>query len=184
MDDAKQYDNQCVYGLLDANLDIFYVGKTKALKKRIKAHLNYCHNKTLGAYITDNGIHGVELLSDNPDDEMYFIDKHKDKSMNIIDSTFNNTMLTKISKPWMAGTGIKCPSDYIMWNVAKNEKNKIKNLFPEVLKLRNKMSDTERCVYEISVYKDCIHDLVKPSLKKWVDLTLDRMITQMETLGA
>lgn len=177
LSEATSIVNNIVYALVDDD-GIFYVGKTINPSKRFATYKNKeCHNNKGLAERLNPELCKVVILSDDCKDERLFIDLYKDQIVNIIGVKCD---FEHHPKPWFAGSGIRCPSDFLIWHTLMVQGKDKRHLFNEVEYIRSKMSVTERCVYEVSIYKD----MKKPhqdKLSRWFETCLYKMLKEMES---
>lgn len=179
IDEALGISTPVVYGLA-SNDDIFYVGRTKNLSKRLQAYINpeRCHNQDLASHLKSLDVFDVIILDDNPKDirasEKQFIEQYKGSTFNKISVEYDS-WLQHTAKPWHAGSGIRCPSDFLMWRSAKEQGVKVAEVFAEVLQEREAMTTAQRVAFEVSVYRDA-HPAIKEKLSNWFCLTCTRML--------
>ena len=173
-----------IYGLSNDDRGIFYVGQSINMKKRIFSYTGNanCHNLELGKYLSANPNFSIEILEYNPDDlsasEYAHINERVDSIFNIALNPFMEGRIRSV-KPWNAGSGVRCPSYHLMWVAAKYSGKKLNESFRDVISVIKKMSDSDRCAFEISVYKD-MNSQTQKTLGKWLDNTRDGMLSVME----
>jgi predicted GIY-YIG superfamily endonuclease len=106
-----------IYGLVDRNGKVFYVGQTKNLKKRISAYKSgrFHQNGGLADMIFLHGVNPV-VLRDDPDDltEAEFEEiSARSELVNLILSKDEALRYAKSTKPW-AVAGLQLPSTIYM----------------------------------------------------------------------
>ena len=172
-----------VYGLCDANGSIFYVGRTKNPKRRFA---NYqtpcsCHNKALSEHINTIGGALVKILELNPkninDAEIFWIDRMGNNTFNLVGKPYQAWVAYK-SKPWQAGTGVRCPSDYFMWLATKLQGEKAGGSFDKLLDIREDMSIMERCSFEVNVYRGSRAEH-KKDMKVWFSRCSSKLLLEL-----
>lgn len=181
LDDARKIQQSIVYGLCGHDGKLFYIGKTTnptkrfANYKRADAH----GNERLKSILSNNEIYVKVLYSgdDISNKEKELIKKYQSDIVNI--SGVNYQFFTSRGKPWQAGSGVRCPSDGLMLYTAKNAGFKVLDCYAEVLEVRDRMADSERCVFEISVYKD-LPKILKKKYEKWLSVCTLKMLECME----
>ena len=170
---ARELTCPIIYGLCNGERGIFYVGKTTRPKRRIYNYLNpsQCHSKALAEYLKENPNFHVVVLEKNPEDinesEMFYIQQYKGLTFNI-DLVDYTIWREHKSEPWMAGVGVRCPSDYLMWQAAKAGGVPIKKAFSQHIEMREKMSKKERICFEVGLYKDS-HPQAQKVMQQWFD---------------
>lgn len=168
-----------VYALISRDRGVFYVGKTINLHKRIQSYTspNQCHNKEMAEYLRANDF-GVIVLDENPvnlnESEISYIKKYSGQTFNRMTVPYEKWMV-KTKKPWNAGTGVKCPSDYLMSRVARNKGVKKSVLFSDLLKVIAAMSVKERIAFEVDTYR-CESEFVQSQMRRWVDTCQGEML--------
>jgi len=176
INDAMKIREPVVYGLIDDCNDLFYIGRTTNPGKRF-AH--YKNGRAHGNAALESRIQGefsVFIFAYSPADisklEQDLIAANADSIVNVIGCGISFENNRKV-KPWFAGSGVKCPSDYLMHSFGR------KSDFKEAIRLREKLSDQDRSAYEVSVYMD-MHPIQKSNLGRWLESCRDRLIRCME----
>ena len=176
INDAMKIREPVVYGLIDDCNDLFYIGRTTNPGKRF-AH--YKNGRAHGNAALESRIQGefsVFIFAYSPADisklEQDLIAANADSVVNVIGCGISFESNRKV-KPWFAGSGVKCPSDYLMHSFGR------KSDFKEAIRLREKLSDQDRSAYEVSVYMD-MHPIQKSNLGRWLESCRDRLIRCME----
>jgi len=170
---ARRLTCPVIYGLCNDKRGVFYIGKTVRPNRRIYDYQNpkQCHNNSLAEYLTDNPDFSVAIFEESPQDidesELLYIQKYKGHTFNI-DLVDYKIWREHKTQPWMAGAGVRCPSDYMMWQAAKAGGVAIKKAFSEHIEMRNKMSKKQRICFEVGLYKDSNPQLQKV-MQKWFD---------------
>lgn len=168
-----------VYALKNSDKGVFYVGQTKNLQKRSMSYFNpnQCHNVELAEYLRGSAF-DVVVLEFEPKDinkaEQRYIKQYAGRLFNRISIPYAK-WLEKPKQPWNAGTGIRCPSDYLMWTTAKSAGVKKSDVFDGIKTTIDSMTTKERITFEVNVYESQ-HDAVKNKLSKWFDLCKDEML--------
>lgn len=171
--EARRLNCPIVYGLCNGERGVFYVGQTVRPKRRIYDYMNpsQCHSRALAEYLTENPDFHVAVLEKNPEDinesEALYIQKYKGFTFNI-DLVDYKIWREHKSDPWMAGTGVRCPSDYMMRQAVKGSDIPLKKAFSQHIKMREKMSKKERICFEVGLYKDA-HPQLQKAMQKWFD---------------
>lgn len=168
-----------VYALRNDDKGVFYVGQTKNLQKRAASYFNpnQCHNAELAEYLRSNAFEVVVLgfnLKDINKAEQFYIKQHAGRLFNRISIPYAK-WLEKPKQPWSAGSGIRCPSDYLMWSTAKSAEVKKTDAFADVIDVMSKMIIVERAAFEVNIYRSQ-PDEVKEKLNKWFDLCKDNIL--------
>ena len=177
---ARELSCPIIYGLCNAERGVFYVGQTTRPKRRIYDYLNpsQCHSKALAEYLTENPNFHVVVLEDSPEDlnesEMRYIQQYKGLTFNI-DLVDYKIWREHKREPWMAGAGVRCPSDHMMWQAAKAGGVPLKKAFSQHIKMREKMSKKERICFEVGLYKDS-HPQLQKVMQKWFDRCKDDLL--------
>jgi len=182
--EALKIKDNIVYGLCSLDSDVFYVGKTKNPSKRLLSYkyLNDCHNKELAEHIKLIGELFVVILEqgiDNIQDaEIYWIENIGGHLFNKMSRPYK-TWLDYKSKPWQAGVGVRCPSDYLIFNVIQTTGDKKNPIMDEVRLIRDKMSIKKRCCYEIDLYKNA-YKCQQKDMNKWFNRCINDLIGELE----
>lgn len=179
-------DVPLIYAIRNDDIGVFYVGQTKNLQKRSASYFNpnWCHNAQLAKYLRSNEFDLIVLELD-PDDineaEKKYINKFKGQLFNRISVPYAK-WLEKPKQPWHAGSGVRCPSDYLLWFIsmsAKPKDVKKQRQISDIKELVEKMDITERTVFEVNVYRTQ-PDAVREYLKPWFDTCRDEMLSVLE----
>jgi excinuclease UvrABC nuclease subunit len=106
-----------IYGIADDSGRIVYVGKTLNFQNRSRIYLSgQSHNVALNEWMKSNDWH-FEVLETNPIDinvaEKMYISKYKDQIFNMVNGG-EQSWRHHDRTPWMAKTGILCPSDMLL----------------------------------------------------------------------
>jgi len=170
LDYSSRLPKRCVYIICDTDSNPVYVGKTKNLQKRSEKYRSKTsHNTPLNEWLRENEhilYAEPELFISNREFEL--IEKFKDQLFNKVHCEQDNWVSAK--KPWMAKTGVKCPSTIIICKLRSNGNKKYNNLISEIKLLRKAMTDVDRCVYELKVASD-IYKSRKKDVDKWLSYT-------------
>ena len=182
--EVRNIDVPVVYGLSNSDRGIFYVGQTVNIYNRMRSYTNpaNCHNKELADYLVQNPEFVIEILEYNPGDLTASEYEHiRQRIGSVFNIALNPYIIAKVRsvQPWNAGSGRRCPSGHMMWRAARASKRGLKDSFKEILDVIGKMSVSERCAFEVSVYKD-MDGFTKRILSKWIELTRDGMLKAME----
>jgi len=176
INDAIRIREPVVYGLINDDNELFYVGRTGNPQKRF-AH--YKNGRAHGNAELESRIKGgfnVFIFAYSPADinklEQDLIAANADSIVNVIGCGISFENNRKV-KPWFAGSGVKCPSDYLMHSFGR------KSDFKEVIRLRDKLSDVDRSAYEVGVYKD-MHKIQQSRMAQWFESCRDRLLWCME----
>ena len=179
----KQIANMpLVYALKNSDKGVFYVGQTKNLQKRSMSYFNpnQCHNVELAEYLRGSAF-DVVVLEFEPKNinkaEQRYIKQYAGQLFNKISIPYAK-WLEKPKQPWNAGTGIRCPSDYLMWTTAKSAGVKKSDVFDSIQTTIDSMTIKERIAFEVNVYESQ-YDAVKNKLSKWFDLCKDEMLAAL-----
>ena len=170
---ARELACPVIYGLCNGERGVFYVGQTVRPKRRIYDYMNpsQCHSKPLAKYLKENPNFHVVILEKNPEDinesEAFYIQQYKGFTFNI-DLVDYKIWREHKSDPWMAGIGVRCPSDYMMKQAAKSSGIPLKKAFSQHIEMREKMSKKERICFEVGLYKDA-HPQLQKGMQKWFD---------------
>lgn len=165
-----------VYGLSSEDGVIVYVGATRNPARRFAYYRSNknCHNHRLSTWLKENEVFvhilhvGLNGLFDAERKEI----KARDNLFNLIGGGEQNWR-QHAQKPWMAGTGILCPSALALRQMAVLGHpchHAIKSI---VAAQRNAMTDLERTVYEVNVARTLPQC---DRVKKWVSLTGGRIV--------
>jgi excinuclease UvrABC nuclease subunit len=178
LEEARKIDRPMVYALTCKG-EIVYIGKTANPKKRLYSYMNtdLCHNRELAEFLNRNKCL-LSVISLDPKDLNSEEIKHIKKIKPEFNKISTNNAFVHKTKPWHAGIGVRCPSDYVMNIAARTNKVKPKDVFPEIYKLRENMSDIERSCFEVSVYR-YTHEKIKEALQPWLNECRNRLLEVM-----
>lgn len=152
-----------IYGLHDGSGNIFYVGKSSNLKKRLAAYKGgrFHGNRALASKIREFGVNYIIIRINPPDiDEAEFEEiTSRNGLVNIIVDRQQPLIFSRSHKPWIV-PGVKCPSSqYLMF---------MRNAFGlSLLYIKAslaKMCDTARMMAERRFAKIMSG---RPSIEKW-----------------
>ena len=76
--------------------------------------------------------------------------------------------------------GAGCNKCAIEFSSKTFSREKVKDVYGDILALRKKMTDAERCTFEVGVYRQLPLCQQQGALKKWMDNTRIDMINAME----
>lgn len=165
----------CVYIFMDENTPV-YIGKTVNSKRRFESYVSAkSHNEKLNDFIRNNKNKKIVKLieCENPEIlESELIKKYSPTLFNIKGGVNRDWKTqSKGKKPWVAGTGINCPTSIVIRSIeGKDQKDKVKNYLKS-------LSDVERCLIEIEYAMKIQY---KNSVKKWLSITSGKMIGFLE----
>ena len=174
-----------VYGLHGEDGRIVYVGATRNPMRRFKVYSRSgkCHNLSLGEWLGLQDrvyvcvLHvGVDGLFDAERREI----AARYGLFNLVGGG-DQAWRKHVSKPWMGGTGILCPSAIALSEMAKLDwpcHAAIKAISDE---RRKNMTDVQRIKYEVNIGCKLAH---MTKVKRWIDVTADKMIAALEAENA
>lgn len=176
--DAGRIGAPVVYGICrrDDPAGVVYVGQTKKPAKRFDYYRRPtgCHNELLKPWLRQAGeAAGIVFLAVDPPDihaaERKWIGKLRPQLFNLLGGG-EWQWREHQSQPWMAGTGVKCPSALaIGW--LKRTQNARSARFEAVLSARRTMGVVQRCVFEMDLCRDLEwHIGLRPRLEHWLDV--------------
>jgi hypothetical protein len=173
-----------VYGLAGSDGAIVYVGATRNPTRRFAYYRSNknCHNDRLSAWLAKNEafvyiLHvGIDGLFEAERAEI----KSRPDLFNLIGGGEQNWR-EHAQKPWMAGTGILCPSALALRRMAMFGHPCHHAVKAIVTAQRNAMTDSDRTAYEVNVARTLPQC---DRVKKWVSLTEDRVIQTLEARHA
>lgn len=168
-----------VYGLHSGDGKIVYIGATRNPAKRFAVYRRAkCHNASLSSWLKKNAnafvtiIHrGIEGMFDAERKEI----ASRGNLFNLVGGG-DQAWRKHVSKPWMGGTGILCPSAIALTELAKAKHpchNAIKGISDAK---RACMSDAERIAYEVNI---AVQISYMTKVKRWIDVTSDKMIVAL-----
>ena len=156
-----------VYGLHDGSGNVFYVGKSKNLRKRLSIYRrgHFHGNRRLEEKVAEHGLH-IIVLRDNPSDlhnaEFDEIESRQGL-VNCITDRNAHLYMAKSTKPWVVA-GVKCPSAQVQREyISLTGKRHPSELFNRL----NGMSDCERLETECKIAVE-FHGKIT-GIQKWID---------------
>ena len=169
MKDGHNYpDYPVIYGLLDNEGEVYYVGQTKKLKNRISCYRRgeFHGNKKLERKALSSGEINFCILAHNPEDlnqsEFEEISKREDLC-NIIKDPRNVLACQLERKPWNV-KGTSTPSR--LWFMSM--RNKFGKKCDDVKDAISKMNDSERMKYECSMAEMFCKAGMEKKVERWV----------------
>ena len=172
-----------VYGIGDKRTSkIVYVGKTRRPMNRVKSYRYYanCHNRLLKEWLEMNGAFAYfEVLymgHDVDKQERHHIAIRRKELLNL--SGGYEALFKHISKPWMAGMGIRCPSAFAFLLLSRTATPEQKEVIKAIRALRKRMTLFERALFEINVCRD-LWGAHAASLQRWLDVSGERIIATL-----
>lgn len=172
----------CVYFIKSSNGDIVYIGKTKNPSKRFENYkYRICHNRLLNDWLKSNTPYfGIILCSEenlNSIEKKYI---HDYKDSGIFNKIAGGEYPWIIDKdiPWSAGH-VKSPSSIIMTYLMNRHIDKKK--LQETREAIKKMTDIERCWFEVSIAKDNYNNYTfHDKIEKWLSIVEPKLVSYME----
>lgn len=172
-----------IYGIFDVRTGLpVYIGKTRNLRKRVECYRNpkQCHNKALARWLTDNMEHAVcVVVESGPTDpcaaERKWIERFEDRLFNLTNGSESNWR--HASLPWMAGTGIKCPSDLLIARLSARRRDR--GIIEQVKSLRKGMSLVDRCRFEVAVAMDH-YGRYRTEIDRWLAVCQAKLVGTLE----
>ena len=176
-----------VYGVVDKRdaSKVVYVGKTTNPKKRFENYRYWrsCHNALLRVWLEEVGDNaGVVFLEENPKDldesERTHIDVRRSTLFNL-DKGGSHSWRKNKDFPWIAGPGIKCPSDLVTIRL-RNRGHDVSNTRHVI----RSMNLRDRCLFEVNLCMDLFyqHHGFKDKLEKWLDITDEKLVNALEAV--
>lgn len=169
---AKRCNIRCVYGLSDQDGNLFYIGQTTSLSRRVSEHMRAeTSNAGLKRRLIDVGSAlQVEILAYDPPDlnaaERAALREYGADCVNLVGAD-HWSWAANSDKPWAVGTGVKTPSAYAM----SASSQEVRRLYQRRLKA---MSVKERCEFEMRLFLSYSERLQK-HFAKWAGVAWPRM---------
>lgn len=146
-------------------------------KNHIQRHKQHTSNRTnnimLSQFIAENGVKMsiLHVCSTYEDMRQKEVDEIKARH-NLLNMVHKDFTPQSVSKPWMAGTGVKCPTALAIRQLAIHGED-----VSQFKKYRDGLSDIERAWYELRVASDLWEKMEgwRPNLIKWRDQVSDNM---------
>jgi len=170
-----------VYGLMGDDQKIVYVGATKNPKRRFAYYrtTKNCHNKKLQQWLKRQKSVYVQILHKGLNG-LFEAEKAEIKNrtglFNMI-AGGDQAWRENSDKPWMAGTGVLCPSSIGLRMLAMSGIGDHEIYAKQVRQLKSAMNDEERIVYKINIAKKMPHN---NRVKKWLSLASKKMLSYLE----
>jgi len=169
-----------VYGIVPmAGGSPVYIGMTTRPSQRMDNYRNVqrCTNARLAKWLTSNEA-GFVVLYEGDDykaQEAELIAASAGSLFNFVRGGDQNWR-THRKKPWMAKTGIPCPSDFALRMCGKDARAK------DYRAWRDSLSDADRCLHEVGLaYSLRWHSAFMKSFKTWLSFTSDAVNNAMKT---
>ena len=175
-----------VYGIGSKQTgEIVYVGKSIRPQKRFEAYRSASggHNKLMSEWLLKHkGDVFVEVLhigAEGIDTAETQQIKTRGKSLFNVMSGGDQAWRKHVTKPWMAGIGVHCPSSLVL-------KMQGKALDCDFVRaMRDEMTVVDRIKFEVSIAMDMMAlgplNKVRPYVSKWLDRCEERMICALES---
>ena len=175
-----------VYGIGSKQTgEIVYVGKSIHPQRRFEAYRSStgCHNKLLSEWLlnhkNDVFVEVLHIGAEGMDAAETLQIKKLGKRLFNVMSGGEQSWRNHVTKPWMAGIGVHCPSSLAL----KMRGKEIDCDF--VRSLRDGMTVVDRIKFEVSIAMDMmalgpLHK-VRPYVSKWLDRCEERMIAALES---
>lgn len=167
----------CLYGFFENDKPVYF-GKTINSKRRFEVYCSSSsHNELLNEFIKSNIDKAiVKIIEYNGNDlldlESYMINKHYDSLFNISKNKAPKWACANV-KPWVAGSGVRCPTSYILSSIKdKNVKDKIKRYL-------KKIGEKERCIIEVE--RAMFSEITEARYSKWLDIVTPKIINCLES---
>ena len=183
-------DKPAIYGIVDRRDDrVVYVGRTRSLRRRIQRYANprHCHNPALAEWLRGRGDFAgyvvLESGTDDPEKERHWIETLQGQLFNMVHGGAQ-TWRHHDRTPWMAHTGIKCPSALAYHRLKRVQSPLANNRRAQEARRRlESMSDADRCRAECAIAEEIKHNLpgLTPDIDKWMSQTFDRMVAAVST---
>lgn len=177
--EAKTLVCPVVYGLCDADGDVFYVGQTRNAARRFQSHReNRSGNRRLKSKLASLGRSVRVLVLHQSPASLNDVEREEIRArgrvlVNLIGA--DSSVWSKHSAvPWAAGTGVLAPSAYAVSRANPD----LKRLARQKLAA---MSPAERCMAEIDLYRE-FPPLLRRRFDKWLDMTAAKMLACLEAI--
>lgn len=185
---AKHIQQPIIYALCDLRDGVIvYVGQAKNAQKRFEAYRQASsHNERLNAWLSapDRQL-GFYALSLDPVD----INTAERHWISQFDGLFNvscggvEAWMRHTSQPWMAGTGVGCPSSIILHHLKTNSDLSLPANFQTQIKAARKaMGMEDRCLFELDLCRSVLmhRSCWRGRAEKWLDVVSDKLIAALE----
>jgi hypothetical protein len=166
--DTHDITQPIVYGIVAEGSAVpVYIGMTKNATRRMDNYRNIqrCKNIRLARWLENNNA-GFVVLYEGPDyrgHEAELIKESADELFNFVRGGDQNWR-THRRKPWMAKTGVRCPSDAAIRIIGNDSRT------PDYKAWRASLSDAERCSHEVIVAREMSwHVGFMQVFEKWVE---------------
>jgi hypothetical protein len=177
--DTHDIKKPIVYGIVPiGGGDPVYIGMTKNPTTRMDNYRNIvrCRNKRLANWLSKNKA-GFVILYEGKDykrKEADLIRENHQSLFNLVRGGDQNWR-THRRKPWMAKTGIRCPSDAAIRIIGPDSRT------PEYKDWRSGLSDAERCLHELTIAHQLKwHAGFMQVFEKWSKYAGDAVIKTLE----
>jgi len=188
MNETSLFRLSIVYALCDTRDGVpVYVGQAKFAHKRFESYRRACsHNERLNAWLSapDRQL-GFNVLSLDPVD----INTSERHWISQFDGLFNvscggvEAWMRHTSQPWMAGTGVGCPSSIILHHLKTNSDLSLPPNFQTRIKAARKaMEMKDRCLFELDLCRSVLmhRSCWRGRAEKWLDVVSDKLIAALE----
>jgi len=171
-----------VYGVVAVGCDDpVYIGMTKNASLRMDNYRNpkRCKNKRLAEWLAVNDAGFVVLYEgvEYKAKEAELIEATAGTLFNLVRGGDQNWRVHR-RKPWMAKTGVKCPSDTALRIIGKDDRT------PEYKAWRKGLSDVERCLHEVRVSYDLRwHASFMTAFEKWSEYAFESVSSVLRREG-
>jgi len=179
---AMAIKEPCVYFIKNINGYIVYIGKTKNPSKRFENYkYKISHNRLLNSWLGENTPYFGLILCNEKD--LNCIEKkyiHEYKNNGIFNKIAGGEYPWIIDKdiPWSAGH-IKSPSSLIITYLIN--RTICKEKLQQVREAIKRMSDIQRCCFEVSLAKDCYDNYTfHDRIEKWLSIVEPKLVRCME----
>ena len=185
---AKHIQQPIIYALCDLRDGVVvYVGQAKNAQKRFEAYRGACsHNDRLNAWISNPGRQlGFYVLEASPLD----MNTSERRWISEFPGLFNvsaggvEAWMRHASQPWMAGTGVGCPSSIILHHLKTNSDLPLPANFQAQIKAARKvMGVKDRCMFELDLCRSVLmhRSCWRGRAEKWLDVVSDKLIAALE----
>ena len=186
--EAKHISTPIIYGLCDLRDGVVvYVGQAKNAQSRFDAYRGArSHNERLNAWLSHPerqlGFYALEAspLDMNAAERRWIAE---------FPALFNvsaggvEAWMRHTSQPWMAGTGVGCPSSILLHHIKTNTDVPLPADFQERINdARKRMSIKERCLCELDLCRSVLmqRSCWQRRAEQWLDVVSDKLIAALE----
>lgn len=127
----------------------------------------------------------LEVTADWEEAEVRWIARFKALGAGLVNGTAGGLDMTHlppefVKKPWVAGRGIKSPSHFAFFGATGQlRSDESRYRWEHMKKALNRLSDAERCKFEIWAYGQ-FRPALRRKLNKWLDVAAPKMAKCLE----